>query len=216
MDSSQDFKSLQEKVQASLLSATRTVNRIASEDLGFQRTAHPSTGDRLDDKSTRLLSLSTDLLRSAAKATDQKKINTLEDAEDVDIHWRVIVDVVDGLLEKADICLDEYTGLVKRKIDFPEPTTAKRAKINDRLEYNVFRANIIKPQNAFQSKVDNFAVGPWKPILTKKPHAIVPLDESLEVIADEINEKKYDYAPFLSLFTRNWSGKSLERMSQSS
>lgn len=216
MDASQDFKSLQDKVQASLLSATRTVNRIASEDLRFQRTAHPSTGDRLDDQSIRLLSLSTDLLRSAGKATDQKAVRILEDAEDVDIHWRAIVDVVDGLLEKADICLDEYTGLVKRKSDFPEPAPAKKAKINDRLDYNVFRANIIKPQNAFESKVDNFALGPWKPILTHKPHATVPLEESLSVTVDENNKEQYDYTPFLSLLTINRSGKSLENRSKKS
>lgn len=214
MDPSQDFKSLQDKVQASLLSATRTVNRIASEDLAFQRTAHPSTGDRLDDQSARLLSLSTDLLRSAGKVTDQKSVNTLEDAEDVDIQWRTIVDVVDGLLEKADICLDEYTGLVKRKSDFPEPAPTKKPKSNDRLDYNVFRANIIKPQNAFETKVDNFAPGPWKPILTQKPHATVPLEESLGIAADENNKEQYDYTLFLSLLTLNPSQKKLEDMSQ--
>lgn len=214
MDPSQDFKSLQEKVQASLLSATRTVNRIASEDLGFQRTAHPSTGDRLDEQSARLLSLSSDLLRSAGKATDQKPVGTLEDAEDVEIQWRAIVDVVDGLLEKADICLDEYTGLVKRKSDFPEPAPVKKAKTNDRLDYNVFRANIIKPQNAFESKVDNFAPGPWKPILTQKPHATVPLEESYGITIDETNNEQYDYTPFLCSLTFNWSGKSWEDMSQ--
>lgn len=214
MDPSQDFKSLQDKVQASLLSATRTVNRIASEDLGFQRTAHPSTGDRLDEQSTRLLSLSTDLLRSAAKATDQKAVGTLEDGEDVDIHWRAIVDVVDGLLEKADICLDEYTGLVKRKSDFPEPAPAKKAKTNDRLDYSVFRANIIKPQNAFESRVDNFALGPWKPVLTQKPHATVPLEDSLGIAVDENNKEQYDYTPFLFQLTLNWSGKSLADMSK--
>lgn len=214
MATSQDFKSLQDKVQASLLSATRTVNRIASEDLAFQRTAHPSAGDRLDDQSLRLLSLSTDLLRSAGKATDQKAVRTLEDSEDVDIHWRAIVDVVDGLLEKADICLDEYTGLVKRKSDFPEPAPAKKAKTNDRLDYKVFRANIIKPQNAFEATVDNIALGPWKPILTQKPHATVPLEESLGITADENNKEQYDYTPFLSLLTVHRGGKSLEGLSK--
>lgn len=214
MDPSQDFKSLQEQVQASLLSATRTVNRIASEDLAFQRTAHPSTGDRLDEQSARLLSLSTDLLRSAGKATDQKSAGILEDVEDVEIQWRTIVDVVDGLLEKADICLDEYTGLVKRKSDFPEPAPAKKAKTNDRLDYNVFRANIIKPQNAFESKVDNFAHGPWKPILTQKPHATLPLEDSSGITVDENNNEQYDYTPFLCSLTLNWSEKSWDDMSQ--
>lgn len=197
MDPSQDFKSLQEKIQASLVSTTKAVQRIASEDLGFQRTVNPSTGDRLEEQSTRLLSLSSDLLKSAAVATGQKNVGELEDAEDVDIQWRSIVDVIDGLLEKADICLDEYTGLVKRKSDFPENgPQQKKSKTNDRLDFNFRRANIIKPQTAFEQQVDNFATGPWKPLLTRKPHAKVPLEDSLDVAVDENNQQQYDYTFF--------------------
>ncbi|KAI3401147.1 hypothetical protein diail_293 [Diaporthe ilicicola] len=194
MDPSQDFKSLQDKIQASLVSTTKAVQRIANEDLGFQRTVNPSTGDRLEEQSTRLLSLSSDLLKSAAAATAQKDVGELDDSEDVDIQWRGIVDVIDGLLEKADICLDEYTGLVKRKSDFPETgPQQKKAKTNERLDFNIRRANIIKPQNAFEKQVDNFAVGPWKPLLTSKPHSIVPLEDSLSVSADENNQQQFKH-----------------------
>lgn len=215
MDPSQDFKSLQEKIQASLVSTTKAVQRIASEDLGFQRTVNPSTGDRLEEQSTRLLSLSSDLLKSAAVATSQKNVGELEDAEDVDIQWRGIVDVIDGLLEKADICLDEYTGLVKRKSDFPENgPQQKKAKTNERLDFNFRRANIIKPQTSFEQQVDNFAVGPWKPLLTRKPHATVPLEDSLGVAVDENNQQQYDYTIFLPSLTLNWSGKPLGELSK--
>lgn len=213
MDPSQDFKSLQDKIQASLVSTTKAVQRIANEDLGFQRTVNPSTGSRLEEQSTRLLSLSADLLKSAAKATGQKPAGDLEDAEDVDIQWRGIVDVIDGLLEKADTCLDEYTGLVKRKGDFPETQPQKKSKTNDRLDFNVRRANIMKPQKAFEKQVDNFATGPWKPLLTQKPHAIVPLEESLDVLVDENGHEQYDYTPFLPLLTLDWSGRPREEIS---
>ena len=43
----------------------------------------------------------------------------------------------------------------------------------------VRNANITKPQAHFEIPPDNFPTGPWKPILTKKPHATVPLEESL-------------------------------------
>lgn len=210
MDPSQDLKSLQEKIQASLVSTTKAVQRIASEDLGFQRTVNPGTGDRLEEQSTRLLSLSSDLLKSAAVATGQKNVGELEDAEDVDIQWRGIVDVIDGLLEKADICLDEYTGLVKRKSDFPENgPQQKKSKTNERLDFNFRRANIIKPQTAFEQQVDNFAPGPWKPLLTQKPHAIVPLEDSLGVAVDENNQQQYDYTLFLPSLFLNRAGKPL-------
>lgn len=120
MEPTQDFKSLQEGVQKSLVSTVKAVNRIAAEDLGFQRTANPDVAELLDETSTRFLGLSTRLLQSAAKACGVKA-PTLEDAEDVDMNWRGVVDVVDSVLEKADTALDEYTGLVKRK----EPPTSE-------------------------------------------------------------------------------------------
>lgn len=197
MDPSQDFKTLQDAVQASLISTTRTVNRIANEDLTFQRTANPQTGDRLEDLSTRLLGVSSELINAAAKANGQRNVESLEDTEDVDIQWAGIVDVIDGLLEKADTALDEYTGRVKRKIDIPEPPPSKKLRTNDRFELNWRRANIIKPQNAFEKKVDNFATGPWKPLLTNKPHAIVPLEESLSMTDDGNNKIQYAQHHFL-------------------
>lgn len=115
MASSQDFKSTQEKVQGALVKATRTSNSIATEDLNFQRRSNPAAGEALDEASERLLALSTSLLKSATKGTNHSAPR-LEDADDVDAHWTRIVDVIDTLLEKADTCLDEYTGLVKRKL----------------------------------------------------------------------------------------------------
>jgi len=36
-----------------------------------------------------------------------------------------VVDVVDSLLEKSDTCLDEYTGVIKRK----DPTSTESAAL---------------------------------------------------------------------------------------
>lgn len=110
----QDFKSLQESVQKALLATVKTTNRIGDEDLSFQRTVDPAIGDQLDDKTRRLLDLSTGLLKSAAAACGLKAPR-LEDAEDVDLQWRGVVDVVDSLLEKTATSIDEYTGAIKRK-----------------------------------------------------------------------------------------------------
>lgn len=119
MEPSKDFKSLQEGIQKALVSTVKSVNRIAAEDLSFQRTVNPNVGEQLDEKSSRILSLSTRLLQSASRACGGKAPK-LEDNDDVDMHWRGVVDVVDSVLEKADTALDEYTGLIKRK----EPPTS--------------------------------------------------------------------------------------------
>lgn len=118
MEPSSDFKSLQDSVSKSLVNTVKISNRIAAEDLSFQRTIDPSVAELLDERSQRLRELSTRLLKSAADACGLKAPE-LEDAEDVDVNWRGIVDVVDTVLEKADTALDEYTGLIKRK----EPPT---------------------------------------------------------------------------------------------
>ncbi|KAL1884109.1 hypothetical protein VTK73DRAFT_6778 [Phialemonium thermophilum] len=194
MDPSQDFKSLQERIPASLVASTRSVNGLASEDLSFQRTVSPNIGARLDEASERLLRLSSDLLKSSGKFVGQS-VRGLEDPDDVEIGWRSIVDVIDSLLEKTDTCLDEYTGLVKRK-DGPSLESGrsqKRSKTNDRLDWSLKRANILKPQNAFERKVDNFDTSPWKPLLSTKPHAIVPLDQSLETIVNEDQQTQYKH-----------------------
>ncbi|KAI1173346.1 ribonuclease H-like domain-containing protein [Nemania sp. FL0916] len=197
MGSSQDFKSFQETIQNALVSTTRLANQIAAEDLSFQRTSNPDVADDLDDISSRLLNLASSLLNSAAKGTDLKAPR-LEDADDVEARWPRVVDVLDHLLEKTDTCLDEYTGAIKRKTalaDQPAPAAPAPPTKRNRysLEQNIRRANMIKPQNAFEIKPDNHNIGPWKPILTRKPHAILPLDQSLRIFSDENQSTQYKH-----------------------
>lgn len=114
MEETQDFKSLQDQIQSALIATTRTVGQVASEDLGFHRSFNNEVGTALDEQSQRLLSLASALLKSAASIAELRA-PVLEDADDVETNWRSVVDVVDSLLEKSDICLDEYTGVIKRK-----------------------------------------------------------------------------------------------------
>ncbi|KAI1826645.1 ribonuclease H-like domain-containing protein [Xylaria intraflava] len=192
MESSQNFKSLQETIQNALISTTRLANQIAAEDLSFQRTSNPAVAEELEDTSSRFLALTSSLLRSATRGTGIAG-TSLEDIDDVDVHWSRIVDVLDNLLEKADTCLDEYTGAIKRKaapIDQPAPP-AKKSRYA--LDQSMRRANVLKPQNAFEIKPNNHDTSPWKPILTKKPHATLPLEKSLGTFNDETESIQYKH-----------------------
>ncbi|KAI0160159.1 ribonuclease H-like domain-containing protein [Xylariaceae sp. FL1272] len=187
-----DFKGVQESIQAALVATTRQANQIASEDLSFHRTSNPAVAEELDDASSRLLSLTASLLQSAAKGTDVS-ITNLGDADDVEVNWHRIIDVVDTLLEKADTCLDEYTGAIKRKtapIDHPG-TAAKKSR--SALDHSLRNANVLKPQNAFERKPNNLDTAAWKPFLTSKPHAVVPLQKSLGVFNDEAQTTQYKH-----------------------
>ncbi|OHF01206.1 3'-5' exonuclease [Colletotrichum orchidophilum] len=195
MPSPQDFKSLQEKVQAALVTTVKSVNRVSAEDLPFQRAVNPNVGDDLDAKTTRILELSTTLLKSAAEVCGLNAPN-LEDADDIDMRWRSIVDVVDSVLEKADTSIDEYTGALKRK-DAPAADATPQAKKPKTAGSVVRSANITKPQLNFDQPVDNNAQ--WKPLITKKPHATVPLEQSLITSETEEGFVQYDNHTFLPL-----------------
>jgi exosome complex exonuclease RRP6 len=121
MDQTQDFKSLQDQIQAALIATTRTTGQISSEDLGFHRSFNPEVGTALDEQSERLLSLASALLKSAASISELRA-PLLQDSDDMENSWRGVVDVIDSLLEKSDTCLDEYTGVIKRK----EPTIGEQ------------------------------------------------------------------------------------------
>ncbi|KAM0324790.1 hypothetical protein ACHAQA_007756 [Verticillium albo-atrum] len=186
---SSDFKALQDEVQAALVTTIKSANRIAAEDLAFQRTVNPSVADDLDETTTRLLGLSHKLLKSAAEVCGQGSVPVLEDADDVDMHWRKIVDVLDNVLEKADRSIDEFTGVLKRK-DAPTETTPNAKKPRTTLASNMRNANMAKPQLEFEHTVDNSG---WKPVLSKKPHATVPLNESLATdTADASSKHPYE------------------------
>ena len=65
------------------------------------------------------------------------------------------------------------------------------------LDHSFRRANILKPQDKFDIKPDNLDPSPWKPILTRKPHATVPLEKSLGTFTDENQSTQYDYPTLL-------------------
>lgn len=115
MDSSTPgFGPLQDRISKALVSTTRTTAQLCAEDLAFHRSLDPELGTTLDRETERLLSLTKNLIRIAvAGSTDEDPVQ-LRDADDVENNWRGVVDVIDSLLEQADTCLDEYTGVIKR------------------------------------------------------------------------------------------------------
>lgn len=52
-------------------------------------------------------------------------------------------------------------------------------------------ANVKKPQLDFEMPPNNFPDGPWKPILTEKPHAKVPLEKSLVTFVGDNGAPQY-------------------------
>jgi exosome complex exonuclease RRP6 len=188
MDASAEFSSFHESIRTALLQTTRTVNHISSEDIDFHRNSNPEFAESLDEESARLLSLTSSLLRVAAAGTDIKAPPVLDDVDAVEDNWRGVVDVIDSLLEKADACLDEFTGIIKKLS--PSQQDAAAASVptrrgDSRQEpafpsiYSYGPSKIPKPQLLFHRAPDNTDVSPFRPLLKSKPNAIVPLEKSL-------------------------------------
>ncbi|OAK95008.1 hypothetical protein IQ06DRAFT_259123 [Phaeosphaeriaceae sp. SRC1lsM3a] len=180
------FKSLQDEISKALVATTRSASHIAAADIEFQRSLNPQVGSQLDAQNARLLHLAQRLLENAAASSDAVGPK-LPDVEAIDANWRGVVDVIDSLLEKADTSLDEYTGVVKRLSPGAEQTAAKsRPNIAE-------KKHIAKPQLLFEHVPTNDETGGFRPLLTTKPHAKVPLEQCLKTFKDSRDREQYPH-----------------------
>ena len=186
-----DFKSYQDRVTSSLVNVTRSAGGIASHDLSFHRSLSDKVSKSLDTQNTHLLRLTNKLLKAATKETNLKSL-TFRDRDDLEDNWKNVVDVIDDLLEKADANLDEFNGLIKRQSPSqaatPEPPSTKP-------RYPAYHSTayggVTKPQTLFNTQVNNYDNSRWRPLLRTKPHAQVPLEDS---IGSEETGFKHPYA----------------------
>ncbi|KAH6637740.1 exosome complex exonuclease-like protein Rrp6 [Boeremia exigua] len=182
----ESFKALQDDISQALVSTTRSATRIAGTDIAFQRSLDPDVAAALDAQNERLLQLAQRLLESAAASSDAVGPK-LPDVESIDGNWRAVVDVIDSLLEKADISLDEYTGVVKRLSPSADPAATKpRPNIAE-------KKHLSKPQLTFDHVPTNDETGPFRPLLVTKPHAKIPLEECLKTFKDSKGREQYPH-----------------------
>ncbi|KAF2129851.1 exosome complex exonuclease-like protein Rrp6 [Dothidotthia symphoricarpi CBS 119687] len=180
------FKTLQDEISKALVSTTRSATRISSADIPFQRSLNPEVGTALDSQNARLLHLAQRLLQNAAASSDAVGPK-LPDVEAIDANWRGVVDVIDSLLEKADTSLDEYTGVVRRLSPSAEQAAVKpRPNIAE-------RKIIAKPQLTFEHVPTNDDKGGFRPLITSKPHAKVPIEDCLKTFKDYKNREQYPH-----------------------
>ncbi|KAK1143068.1 exosome nuclease subunit [Aspergillus melleus] len=200
MDSAADFPPFQARLTSSLVQMTRTVGQLSAEDLTFHRSSSSELTESLDEQSDRILSLTSSILKAATAGTDLAA-PSLQDEDSIEDNWRGVVDVIDALLEKADACLDEFTGVIKRlSPSQQEQSAAAAAKASKKPPtkfpsvYDYGPSKIPKPQLEFKRAVDNTDVSPFKPLLHTKFHATVPLEKSegyVNPYEPEIRAAKY-------------------------
>ncbi|PPQ68746.1 LOW QUALITY PROTEIN: hypothetical protein CVT25_012840 [Psilocybe cyanescens] len=196
---SSSFDVYNARLQASALTATRKSAGLPT-DIAFHRSMDRELAQDLDSFSQRVLNVTNKLLGlvSTADHTQGRKGKAkLENQDDVvDNFHALIVDSMDQLLERTDICLDEFWGKNKAPAIAINPpitsnkTGSKKSSTNTttqngRLEPVVqHAANLPKPQLLFPKKVDNSDT-PWYPTLSHKYNAKVPLGHIYTDSGDE-------------------------------
>lgn len=210
--SSVDIATLFPALQAALARPTQHVNDFPDgDDLKMHRTMDRKLAKRLDATTGRVLRLASRLVDLVAPEPSVRvpegrqgdvaapafatvglnnKRKRLQDEDDAVHEFEdQVVEVLDSLLERADIQLDTVTG--KRKAteisERAEAALAARQKAQDAkrgkdsgvqaLPDHIIHADIPKPQLKFDPPVDNANdLPPWTPTLPVKHHAMVPLD----------------------------------------
>jgi len=96
------FPEWQAKLLKQLVQTTKAASAVGSHDVSFERSIDPSFNENLNAVTDRLLTLSNRLLKFTGLKGDE-----FEDEDDLENRWEEVVDVVDGLLEKA-VHIDTY------------------------------------------------------------------------------------------------------------
>ncbi|KIK48040.1 hypothetical protein CY34DRAFT_21042 [Suillus luteus UH-Slu-Lm8-n1] len=173
---SSTFPDYATSVQSAALTTTRLAATTLPPDIEFHRSIHVSFAVELDSLSTRVLRLTNRLVRLAGSAESSTLgRGTLDDEEDVlDGFKSLIVDPVDRLFERTDMCLDDYLGrkkdpaitvpaLPNQSNNSSKRPTAPRGRLDPALQH---ASHLPKPQLLFNTKVDNRNESPYIPART--------------------------------------------------
>ena len=174
------FSDLSGLVTSALLGVTRTVGDMSKEDLAFHRSSNPSLVPLLEGQKGRLVQLTQGLIKNATSGTEAVA-PSMANVDSIEDNWKGVVDVFDNLLEKADACLDEYTGFVRKMSPTREEQikTASPRPAKPRLGSLHQGQDIMKPQLKFEKLPNNKDETPFKPMISSKPNALISLEHSL-------------------------------------
>ncbi|CAE6442662.1 unnamed protein product [Rhizoctonia solani] len=159
-----DLTAYAARLQSAIIPPTRIATSLAlGNDLAYQRTLDRNAAKQLDAVSKRVRGIVDKLVAYAGGADKGKgRADDLLDGRD----YRALVgDVLDQLLENADVCLDEFAGRNKApaiEIKVPKPTQPRRLA-----QALLHATNLPKPQLQFKTPPDNT---PLKAPYVPAPH----------------------------------------------
>ncbi|KAF9435230.1 exosome nuclease subunit [Entomortierella beljakovae] len=166
-----DFDAWQAALFATLVKATKAANAIPASDVTFYRTFDRTFASDMEDISISTLDMCNELMRQAGGPSTVE----LKDSDDVNDSFDIVTDVVDNMLEKVDVALDDMKAPRKKGIFIPQS-----APVTEKLELKLIHAqNIARPQLQFPDPIDN-STAPFIRKIKYKPNAKVDLNYGIE------------------------------------
>ncbi|KAF7301136.1 Exosome complex exonuclease RRP6 [Mycena indigotica] len=194
---SSNFADFNTKVQTAALGATRAAAGLPL-DLKFHRSIDAELADDIDAFSSRVLAFTNNLLAAVSTSRSKGKTKLRNQDDVVDDFHSLVVDSMDQLLERTDMCLDEFQGknkapqiAINMNVDALRKPKPSKGALDSAVQH---AANLPKPQLRFKHPINNSNDSPWYPALSHKFNAQVPLGHVFsDTEGDSIIRHPYRY-----------------------
>eukprot|EP00833_Pecoramyces_ruminatium_P008805 jgi/Orpsp1_1/1182837/evm.model.c7180000082853.1 len=182
------------KLFKAVVSTTKATQFLIPTEYSFYKSSDRNFSKSIKKTNKNLL----DICNKCINYVNNTQGQAFTDINDFTDNYNDIVEVMDNLLEKADVCIDEITG--KRKtyntagIIKTNPLVAQMNIEGDN-DYKLLHAqNILRPQLKFEDKIDN-SNNPAPLKIKVKPNAKVPLNV-IDDPEDSNQENFENYHPY--------------------
>lgn len=188
--------SLLEEYAPILKNLIRYSSAVNAKDISFYKSIDPAIKEKANDISSEITDTMNDMLMSALTVSTDDTADFKFKVNSETENNQVLSNVLDTLLEKVEINLDNHYKAKKNKHHQLLNSNQRSSNTADDgytyLDQNedvsssstVPRggANMEKPQTKFLDPVNNFETTPFKPLIKFKPNALKPLQESLQLV----------------------------------
>ncbi|ODV85865.1 hypothetical protein CANARDRAFT_27944 [[Candida] arabinofermentans NRRL YB-2248] len=183
-----------EQLAPSLVNLIRLSTAINAKDINFFKSVDSDIKSKTQDVNKQLIQLMDELVQSSLTILpdvdmDENKLSV----DDENGNWKIIGNVLDTLFENTEISLDQYSKYKKTATtdNNSSSVTSEFTYLDENDQGNSVNnqkrsipqsTNIEKPQLKFNDPINNFETTPFKPLITTKPNALKPFEESMKLI----------------------------------
>ncbi|KAH3684431.1 hypothetical protein WICPIJ_004617 [Wickerhamomyces pijperi] len=183
--------------------SVRAASGLSSNDINFYKSVDKSIEETSNKASDRVLTLINNVLESL----EMEDIKPLAGSA-ISESWKSVSNILDDIFEKADMALDEHKGTNVK----PDGSRMKYLDDSPAAPNSQANQKIKKPQLAFKTPIDNTEAGPFKPLLTSKPFAILPFEETFKLTEETEDDPAHYKHPYeTEILKQEYNGSILHK-----